>query len=226
MDVSKIQPNKEIALMLAKRSVAEFVYDAVNLEGINFTLPEVQTLLDGVTIGGHPVSDQDITLNQAQAWKFIFSAIETDTFAMRKDFVCGLHEIAAHNEVLKWGQFRDAGVTISGTDYMPPHADQLNLEWANLVTESEKIDAIYDRAIYIFLRMARTQFFFDVNKRMGRFIMNGLLLSAGYLAINLPAKKQLEFNELMLDFYASDDVGPMTEFMKSCLDPRVIALFV
>jgi hypothetical protein len=36
-----------------------------NLEGINLTLPEIQTLLDGVTVGGHKVSDQNIALIQA-----------------------------------------------------------------------------------------------------------------------------------------------------------------
>lgn len=59
-----IKPNKKIALMLAKRSLPELVCDAVNLEGINFTLPEVQTLLDGITVGGHRLHDQEITLNQ------------------------------------------------------------------------------------------------------------------------------------------------------------------
>jgi Fic family protein len=48
--------------------------------------------------------------------------------------------------------------------------------------------------------MARNQFFYDVNKRMGRFMMNGLLLHAGYPAINIQAKRKLEFNEKMLLF--------------------------
>ena len=38
--------------MLAKRQLSELVYDAVNLEGIPFTLPEIQTLLDDITVGG------------------------------------------------------------------------------------------------------------------------------------------------------------------------------
>ena len=44
--------------MLAKRQLAEFVCDTVNLEGMNFTLPEIQTLLDGITVGGHKLTDQ------------------------------------------------------------------------------------------------------------------------------------------------------------------------
>lgn len=38
-----ITPNKPKAIMLAKRQLSELVYDAVQLEGINFTLPEIQT---------------------------------------------------------------------------------------------------------------------------------------------------------------------------------------
>jgi Fic family protein len=72
--------------------------------------------------------------------------------------------------------------------------------------------------------MARSQFFYDVNKRMGRFIMNGLLLSNGYPAINLPAKRQLEFNQLMLNFYDTGDQKSMNAFMRSCLDDRLIKI--
>ena len=48
-----MKPDKAKAIMLAKRQLAEFVCDAVNLEGINFTLPEIQIVLDEITTGGH-----------------------------------------------------------------------------------------------------------------------------------------------------------------------------
>lgn len=224
MDITDIKPNKAKALFLAKRELPTFVYDAVNLEGINFTLPEVQTLLDGVTIGGHKLADQTIALNQAAAWKFIFEAIENDTFALNKEFICQLHSIAAKEEALEWGKFRTGGVTIAGTDFLPPAADKLDQLWSDLVAKSQTILDIYDQAIFIFLIMARTQFFYDVNKRMGRFIMNAVLLSKGLPAINLPVKRQQEFNELMLAFYQSGDLVDMTKFMKSCLSEQVIKI--
>lgn len=69
----QIPPNPAKALMLAKRQLSEFVCDAVNLEGINMTLQEVQTLLEGITVGGHKLSDQQITVNQGNAWRLLFS---------------------------------------------------------------------------------------------------------------------------------------------------------
>jgi hypothetical protein len=68
-----------------------------------------------------------------------------------------------------------------------------------------------------FLKMNWNKFFFAANRWIGRFMMNGILLDAGYPAINVPAKRQSEFNKLMLEFYSSGEFGPMTEFMKSCL---------
>jgi len=49
--ISGIKPNREKTLMLAKREVGVLVHDSVLLEGINFTLPEVNTLLEGITVG-------------------------------------------------------------------------------------------------------------------------------------------------------------------------------
>lgn len=217
-----MSPNKPKAIMLAKRQLAELVYDAVNLEGIHFTLPEVQTLLEGITVGGHKISDQQIALNQANTWKSIFKLVENNQFALSMELVCCLHRIAAQEEALEWGKFRTGGVTIVGTDYMPPSADLLPEFFTKMVDDAAKIIDIYDRAIHFFLTMARYQFFYDVNKRMGRFIMNGVLLNHGYPAINLPAKRQLEFNQLMLTFYQTGVQQPMNTFLRSCLDERII----
>lgn len=81
--------------MLAKRQLSELVCDAVNLEGINFALPEIQTLLDGVTIGGRKLTDQQVALNQAEAWRALFSWVENDTFCVSAETACEIHNKAA-----------------------------------------------------------------------------------------------------------------------------------
>ncbi len=219
-------PNTPKVLMLAKRQLSEFVCDAVNLEGINITLPEVQTLLDGVTVGGHKISDQEIALSQAAGWRTLFQWIEQDDFSFSIEKVFTLHAIAGKNEALEWGNFRSGSVTIAGTKYMPPRPALLPSLFEQIGQELKDIPDIYDQAIHIFLSMARNQFFYDVNKRMGRFMMNGLLLSTGYPAINLPAKRQLEFNRLMITFYESGIQKPMNTFLRSCLDERIITIML
>jgi len=198
----QIPPNPATALMLAKRQLSEFVCDAVNLEGINMTLPEVQTLLDGITVGGHKLSDQQITVNQGNAWRLLFSWLERGEFTVSAEKACALHAAAGKEEALEWEGF----------------------DFEAMIADLTHIDDIYDQAIHIFLTMARCQFFYDVNKRMGRFMMNGHLLQHGYPAINLPAKRQLEFNTLMLAFYDSGNESAMNAFMRSCMDERVLRI--
>ncbi|WP_069470328.1 Fic family protein [Candidatus Marithrix sp. Canyon 246] len=169
------------------------------------------TLLDGVTVGGHKISDQQIALNQADTWRTLFKLIEHNKFEITVETVCALHFIAAKEEALEWGKFRS-------------EADLLPELFEKMLDDAAKIEDIYDRAIHFFLTMARCQFFYDVNKRMGRFIMNGLLLSFGYPAINLPARRQLEFNQLMLSFYQTGDQKAMNSFLRSCLDERIIKI--
>ncbi|WP_405420642.1 Fic family protein [Marinobacter flavimaris] len=217
-------PNKSKALMIAQREVSVFVYDAVRLEGINFTLPEIQTLLQGITVGGHKLSDQQIAINQSETWKALFQMIRESQFQLTKECAESLHAIAAKEEALEWGCFRSGSVLIAGTDYEPPAAGELPRLYEEMVQSLNDIEDIYDQAIHLFLTMARCQFFYDVNKRMGRFMMNGHLLNNGYPAINIPASRQLEFNELMLEFYAIGDETAMNRFVRSCLSEKVIRI--
>jgi Fic family protein len=216
--------DKSKALMLAKRQLPELVCDAVNLEGINMTLPEIHALVDGNALAGHTLSDQQIAMNQIEAWRQLFRWVANNQFLLTAETACRLHAVAGKDEALESGVFRSGSVTIAGTDYMPPGADQLPGLFEQMVEASWAYKDIYDRAIHVFLTMARRQFFYDVNKRMGRFMMNGLLLQAGFPAINVPAKRQLEFNQLMLAFYPSGDQEPMNRFLRSCLDDRVIRI--
>jgi Fic family protein len=219
-----VPPDQAKALMLAQREVSVFVYDAVRLEGINFTLPEIQTLLQGITIGGHKLSDQQIAVNQGEAWKELFTLLKAGRFEVSQACACRLHAIAAKEETLEWGRFRTGRLLIAGTDYEPPGASELPARFDQMLNDMASYDDVYDQAIHIFLTMARNQFFYDVNKRMGRLIMNGHLLSSGFPAINVPSTRQLKFNQLMLRFYESGDMGEMNLFMRSCLNPKAVKI--
>ena len=51
-----------------------------------------------------------------------------------------------------------------------------------------------------------------------------IALSWGILPLNLPFKKKLQFNELMLPFYESGDERPMNQFMRSRVQEKTIQL--
>ena len=53
--------------MLAKKMLPEYIFDTAQMENNPITFPEVKTLMDGVTIGGHKISDVEQVISIKKA---------------------------------------------------------------------------------------------------------------------------------------------------------------
>ena len=62
------------------KMLPEFVWDAGVLEGNPFSFPEVQTLLDGVTVGGHKLSDLEQIMNLAESSQHLLAHVTSGQF--------------------------------------------------------------------------------------------------------------------------------------------------
>ena len=212
------------------RMLPEFVWDASVLEGNPFTFPEVQTLLDGVTVGGRKISDQEQVLNLAESSRHLLALVKAGKFSMDKRTFTELHGLVARNEALEWGHFRGEGKETGYTPdvglgehgkYTPlatlAGAPELNRVFANgLRALQGEVHQPFEKAAAFSLFGALQQFFFDGNKRTSRFMMNGILMSAGIDAISVPAAKAQEFNEKMVRFYLEKDATEMMDFLVDC----------
>ena len=207
---------KETALYIARRLHPEFVFNMAQLEGNPYTLPEVQTTLSGITVGGHKISDQTQVLNIAAGWSEIIRQVATNEFILSKENFIHTNTLIAQDEALSVGAFRDGQVGISGSDYRPPRAgEELEKAFQLLLQHYQQATDITLQAFCGFLDAARAQFFYDGNKRTGQLMMNGVLLSAGYAPTVIFADTQLKYNQKMLSFYQSGDKEEMLVFLES-----------
>lgn len=219
------------AVFRYKQMLAQFVFDASSLEGNPFTFPEVKTLLDGVTVGGHKLTDEQQVLNLAAAARDLFTLVKAGSFRLDKATFDRLHALVAREEPLEWGYFRGEGEFTDITprvglgyegEFVPSHptepgAENLKKLFADAVQalETEVADP-RERGMAFFLFGALQQFYFDGNKRTSRFMMNGVLMSHGFDAISVPAKRAQEFNEKMVRFYLGKDATEMMRFLIDC----------
>jgi prophage maintenance system killer protein len=208
----------------------EYVWDAGVLEGNPFTFPEVKTLLEGVTVGGRKLSDQEQILNLADSSKYLVELVKQGQFRLDKDTFCSLNARVARNEALEWGHFRGEGAETSYTPDvalgergrftpLPTErgAARLNEVFANGVRAlQENVSNPFERAAAFFLFGSLQQFFFDGNKRTSRFMMNGLLMTEGIDAVSIPAVRATAFNSRMVDFYVNRDATEMMAFVLDC----------
>jgi len=210
------------------KMLPEFVWDAGVLEGNPFTFTEVKTLLDGVTIGGRKISDQEQILNLAEGSKRLLAMVKSGQFSLSKPVFADLNGIVARKEALEWGVFRGEGQEKNYTPdvglgergrYTPlptrPDAPELNRIFGDGVAALQACEP-FERATAFFLFGALQKFFFDGNKRTSRFMMNGALMSHGIDALSVSAAKAQEFNEKMVRFYLTKDATEMMAFLAGC----------
>lgn len=215
-------PDKRRACFRVRKVLEGIIYDTVALEDNPFTFPEVKTLLEGITVGGHRVSDANQVLNQAASWQELLRQVETGVFEFNAANCKVLHALVAKEEALTWGAFRDDQVSIAGTEYMPPQYTELDAIFDRGRQILLSIPDIHERAVATFLFGSLNQFFYDGNKRTARLMMNGQLLSAGHDAISIPARRKEEFNREMIRFYDSRDGSNMFTLLAECsLDPNL-----
>ncbi len=209
----QLKSDFNLALVLAEKMRCDYVYNTAALEGNTMTYPEVQTLLEGITVGGHKLSEEQQILNQNESWELLLKMVKEKTFDITKENFCKLHEKVAKEEALKWGEFRTQMVNIGGTSHKPPKAEDLEKIFSNGIIEISKIEHSLLKALLIFLFGANNQFFFDGNKRTSRLMMNGILLKNGYPILNIQAKDKLEFNTKMIEFYDTQNATNILQFL-------------
>lgn len=215
-NIPKSGVSVEKSIFFLKKLHAEYVWDIVHLEGNPYTFLEVQTLLDGTTIGGHSLSDQTQVLNQSTSLKELSDTIKSGNVKIDRTLALRYHNLVAKEEALEWGCFRNGQVFISGTDYRPPVAEDLNIIFDNGLKQILQIENAFERALIYYFFGSLNQFFYDGNKRTSRLIMNTILMSNGYYYLSVPGKRKEEFDSTMVDFYNTKNATAGIEFMLSC----------
>jgi Fic family protein len=216
----------ERALARYQHRFVDFVYDASYLEGNTYTLPEVQTLLDGITVGGKTLTDQQQVLNLRDSFLLLEAMVFDKSFSVSKECSDKLHYQVAKCEALEPGRFRGEGSvggggTVNlgdGRTYNAPPTEPGGQDLKRLFSEGwaaiqQRCHHPVEQGAAYFALAAHTQFYFDGNKRTGRFVMNGHLMVNGYDAISVPAARALEFNEALQSLYVSSDATAIIELL-------------
>lgn len=218
-DIVPAKPVKEL-LMLVEKLMPDVVYNMASLERNPFSYPEVKTLLDGVTVGGHSLADEQQVLSIRNGWNYVIDAVLNDKAALDIGTFNALSDIIAKEEALVSGRFRTGDVKIGGTDFIPPEASELeSIFEAELPMIIERCRSKTDLAFEIFLWVSLNQFYYDGNKRISRLVANIILISNGQGILNVRVKDRLQFNILMVRFYNTKDADDIFEFLyDNCLE--------
>lgn len=212
--VDKYKMTLEQNIFLAKRNLVDNVYANARMEGINVTFPQTKTILEGVNVSSLKLDDIQCILNLRDAWQFVISNINGK---FNLEFICKVNEYVARNESLEWGKLRTGKVEITGTNYIPEVPEKNTVE--SEIEEILRIENVTQRAITYMLYGMRRQLFWDGNKRTSTIVANKIMIENGVGIIKVPDNKLEEFNILLTEFYNTNDMKKISEFIfDNCID--------
>ena len=229
IDFERIRPSELDRSRLRFRALLpELVWNAAALEGNAFTLPEVRTLLDNVTVGGRKTEDQAQILALSDGYSTLDALTGSREFELSKPVSDRLHGLVARHEAIEAGHFRGEGAASGGGDVHlanggqvagsphGQHGSTLIDDHGRLLDHLTGLTDARERALVYFAAATRRQCYFDGNKRTARLMMSGELMSNGFDAVSVPYARRLEYNTALDELLTTDDATELMQFVTSC----------
>jgi excisionase family DNA binding protein len=158
-----------------------YTYNTNAIEGNTLTLKETRLVIrEGITIRGKSLSEHLEAKNHPAAIAYVENMVNNP---IGEENVLELHRILFSGFCEGAGSYRNAQVYLEGRDIMPPPAFEVPqltrdlLEWVK--TNPEELRPIEFAAVFHH-RFVEIHPFDDGNGRIGRLLMNLLLIKNGY----------------------------------------------
>lgn len=200
-------------LFAADKLKSQLVYNMAKAEGNSHTVAEVTTILEGFTVGGKKLKEQEQVIQIAKAWDWLIDLVKNDQFRFDKQVAFELNQLVALADFAEVGCFRNRNVAITGTEFKPPLFVNIPGLWDALEAEVNHAEDPKKSAFNIFLEITRNQYFNDGNKRTGQLMMNGILMSHNFHVVTFPDKVIPEFFDKLIRFYETGDKTQMLDLL-------------
>lgn len=183
--IKKSRPFPNIALSKIKEALnIEWTYNSNAIEGNTLSLRETQMVLqEGITIKGTSLREHFEAKNHEHAIDYLYKIVKDD-YTLRAIDILSLHGLVLRSiEDDFAGRIRNAGVRISGANFVPPNASKVSDlldELIDFVNNNPLNLNEIELAAVFHHKMVWIHPFFDGNGRTVRLAMNLLLMRRGF----------------------------------------------
>ncbi|KRL02073.1 hypothetical protein [Liquorilactobacillus capillatus] len=189
----------------ARSNFTKLVHTNARFEGVNTTLPQTQTIMDGMSVAGVPVEDVLTIVNLKRGWQYVTSQSEPLTLPIEKQ----INKLVAAEDALVPGELRQGqgGVNLGSEEFFePPLINEQEEQVFLQKTLADSQTTTTDKALTVMYHNMRQQIFGVGNKRTATLSANKIMIDGGAGLINVPLDKWDEWNELIADYYRTNDM--------------------
>lgn len=142
---------------------------------------------------------------------FIAKLVACHVPIQTKRTLCAIHSAIASCEVpqSQLGRFRTHDVRLQDVQYTPPHYKNLDDLWDVFSSVTFADPCVC--ACISFLQIARTQFFYDCNKRTAFLYAKAILLENNIIPFSFPTRA--EFTDILKRFYENGNADEILTYL-------------
>lgn len=195
----------------AKKNLVRLVFTTSRFEGLNTTLPQTQTIIDGMSAAGVSIDDTNVIVQLKRGWQYVIREDKPLSLNIEQN----INLLVARYDSLDPGSFRTGNVTVelgnSNGEWQPP---EINLDQERKFFDElmQKDTSITDKAMTLMYHNMRNQLFWDGNKRTATLAANKLMIDNGAGLINVPLNKWDKWNELISEFYLTGKMDKLKDW--------------
>jgi Fic family protein len=192
-------------------------YHSDAIEGNTLTLQETKLVLEqGITIGGKPLKDHIEARNDAEAFDYMLSLVQTKT-PLSQEIIQRIHEIVTRGLMNDAGTYRTGNVRITGSPISPPSYQKI-LPFMDEYVQSVRRRPLHplQKAAFIHHRLVWIHPFYDGNGRVARLITNLFFMQHGYPPIVLKQEHRKSYYRV-LHQADNGNVSPLAQFIAQAM---------
>ena len=164
-------------------------YTSNAIEGNSLTQTETKIILEeGITIGGKLLKDHYEVVGHSQAYDLLYKFAKRTEIKERD--ILNLHKFFYYRIDNRFaGKYRKERVFITGTEFVPPAANEIPVLMKDLVQNMPNLQRKFHSVEYAALvhkKLVMIHPFIDGNGRTARLLMNLILLQQGYVVTIIP----------------------------------------
>lgn len=190
--INKLKNGKKDELRnIEEEVITKFTYDTSRIEGSSLTYKDTKMLLqEGISPKEKPIRDIREAENHKQAFLYMKENLKKD---IDKNLILELHKLLKKDITEDAGQFRDGQVYVG--NLVPIKASMIETEVDNLISwykDNKELHPL-ELATVFHCIFERLHPFFDGNGRIGRLLLNFILLKSNYPVIIIQNKNRRRY---------------------------------
>lgn len=212
---------KSIDDALEEAFIVQFTYESGAIAGSSLSLEDTKKILAGEVVAGKSLKEHLQCVGQRDAFVRLKGLINKRV-PLSENIIKELHAWLLLECPEDRGQYRKESLHVIGAYHQPPEADRVPAKMAKQVDKynNPELHAI-ESAVLFLMKFEGIHPFMDGNGRLGRLLLNYMLMQQGYPAISIAPADKDKYYEAVDLFYRDHTAAPMVELISGYVERRL-----